>query len=474
MSAAATEAGILEVEERGIERVPEDQRSDQTPLEIGILWFTVNFVLSSVTTGALAIPAFGLGLWDSLLAVVLWNVVGILPVALFCPLGPLTGLRQMVIARYSFGWDGAKLTALFNIAACIGWSTVNVIIGGSLFHSIWGWPFWVCVVIIAGATTLVSVYGYNLVRRYEDYAWIPLAVAFAIMAVTAVPHIHGVATPAFTMAFFASWVSYGAAIAGFAIGWSSYASDYSVYMKKDTPFASVFWWTFIGEFVACVSLESFGVLLTTWLGRNVFGTDVLSGSVKPLGTVAGDILLLVLVLSVVANNIPNDYSMGLTIQVLGKAWERVKRWVWTLIGAILYTLLAILIVQIYGFTVSNTLTDFLLLVVYWLGPFSIIVGLEHFVFRKGDYDLDAWDDSNRLPRGITPAVIAFVLGLIGAALGANQVKYQGPIGTWFGGDLGFELGTLVAGVTYYVLRLRELRSSSAGTIAAFERRAQRR
>ncbi len=459
MSAAVAEPAVLEVEERGIQRVPDDERTDQTPVQTGILWFTVNFVLSSVTTGALAIPAFRLGLWDSLLAVVLWNAIGIIPVALFCSWGPFTGLRQMVIARYSFGWDGAKLIALFNVAACLGWSMVNVVIGGSLFHSIWGWPFWVCVLIIAGLTTIVSVYGYHLVQRYERYAWIPLAVIFAIIAVTAAPHMKAVPTPAWSLLFFASWVSYGGAIAGFAIGWSSYASDYSAYMRRNSNPISVFWWTFIGEFAACVLLESLGVLLTTW--HPAFGTDVLSLAARPLGVVWADILLLGLVASVVANNIPNDYSLGLTIQVLGKGWESVRRWVWTLVGAVIYTVVAIVLIQVGGATVSDTLTDFLLLIAYWLGPFSIILIMDHFLFRRGQYNLDAWDDSNLLARGINAAVIAFIAGLIGAALGADQLKYQGPIGKAFGGDLGFELGTVVAAIVYFVLRTYFMKGTPA-------------
>lgn len=459
MSVAVAEPAVLEVEERGIQRVPDSERTDQTPVQTGILWFTVNFVLSSVTTGALAIPAFRLGLWDSLLAIVLWNALGILPVALFCSWGPFTGLRQMVIARFSFGWDGAKLTALFNIAACLGWSMVNVVIGGSLFHSIWGWPFWVCVLIIAGLTTIVSVYGYQLVQHYERYAWIPLAVIFAIIAITAAPHMKVVPTPAWSLAYFASWVSYGGAIVGFAIGWTSYASDYSVYMRRNTARSSVFWWTFIGEFAACVLLESLGVLLTTW--HAAFGTDVLSLAVTPLGTVPADILLLGLVASVVANNIPNDYSLGLTIQVLGKGWEAVKRWVWTLAGAVIYTAVAIILIQVGGATVSDTLTDFLLLVAYWLGPFAVILAMEHFLFRRGQYNLSAWDDGNRLPRGINAATIAFIIGLIGAALGANQLKYQGPVGKAFGGDLGFELGTVLAAISYFILRAYVMKATPA-------------
>jgi NCS1 nucleoside transporter family len=464
MSALAVqaEAPAFEVEERGIQRVPENERTNQTAMQTGILWFTVNFVLSSVTTGALAISAFGLGLWDSLLAVVLFNAIGIIPVALFCSWGPFTGLRQMVIARYSFGWDGAKLTALFNIAACIGWSMVNVVIGGSLFHSVWGWPFWVCVLIIAGLTTVVSIYGYQLVQGYERYAWIPLAVIFAIITITAAPHMKNVNATATN--HFAMWMGFGGAVAGFAIGWSSYASDYSVYMRRDSDRRSIFWWTFIGEFAACVLLMSLGVLLTTW-HTNAFGTDVLSTATQPLGSVWSDILLLGLVASVVANNIPNDYSLGLTVQVLGKGWEAVRRWVWTLIGAAIYTVAAIALIQVYGATVSETLTFFLLMVAYWLGPLSIILALEHFVFRRGRYDLDAWDDSTRLHRGINAATISFILGLVGAALGANQYvpphQFAGPIGNWFGGDLGFEIGTIVAGVSYFILRSYVMKDTPA-------------
>lgn len=40
--------------------------------------------------------------------------------------GPKLGLRQMTSARYSWGWWGAKIVALLNCIACVGWSSVNV------------------------------------------------------------------------------------------------------------------------------------------------------------------------------------------------------------------------------------------------------------------------------------------------------------------------------------------------------------
>jgi len=70
--------------------------------------------------------------------IVLFNVLGVLPVAFFATLGPRLGLRQMTISRYSFGWHGAKIMALFNVAACIGWSAVNVIVGAQIVTAISG------------------------------------------------------------------------------------------------------------------------------------------------------------------------------------------------------------------------------------------------------------------------------------------------------------------------------------------------
>ena len=73
---------------------------------------------------------------------------------------------------------------------------------------------------------------------------------------------------------------------------------------------------------------------------------------------------MLLALSIVANNIPNAYSIGLSMQVLGKSFQRVGRIIWTLYGAVFYMLIAIPAVSDF----NNTLSDFLLIIAYWLGP----------------------------------------------------------------------------------------------------------
>src|SRR5258708_31677801 len=105
------------------------------------------------------------------------------------------------------------------------------------------------------------------------------------------------------------------------------------------------------------------------------GGDLLAGVASPLGGF-GTFLVALLALSVIANNIPNDYSLGLSMQVLGKAFQRVKRYVWTLIGAVVYVAIALPAAANFNVTLEN----FLLIIAYWLGPWAIILILEHFVF----------------------------------------------------------------------------------------------
>ena len=184
------------LETHGIERVSPTTRTHVRIFDNFTMWLSANLVISTVALGALAIPVFGLGFWDAFGVIVVFNILGILPVAFFSTLGPKLGLRQMTISRFSFGWVGAIIMALFNVAACIGWSAVNVIVGGQLVANITNGavPRWAGIIIIAILTTVVSIYGYRYVHRYERYAWIPMAIIFVIMAIVAAPHFSIVAT----------------------------------------------------------------------------------------------------------------------------------------------------------------------------------------------------------------------------------------------------------------------------------------
>lgn len=96
-------AGKFGVEQRGIERVPSDERDSAHISQVGTMWLSANMVVSSFALGALAYPIFYLGFIDTILIIFFVNLLGILPVCFFSTFGPKFGLRQMVLSRFFFG-----------------------------------------------------------------------------------------------------------------------------------------------------------------------------------------------------------------------------------------------------------------------------------------------------------------------------------------------------------------------------------
>ena len=481
------------LERHGIERVSPETRTHVRIFDNFTMWLSANLVISTIALGVLARQVFFLGFFDSLAIIIIFNVLGTLPPAIFSTLGPRLGLRQMTISRFAFGWVGGIIMAVFNIAACIGWSAVNVVVGGQLIVSL------ACgaavpaqctahvlgiamngsvlealgILLIAILTTLVSLYGYRYVHRYERYAWIPMLIIFIILAVISAQHFTVAAFPGWGAAEIASLISFGGAVYGFATGWSSYAADYNVNQPEDTKPARVFWLTFLGIFIPCVVLEVLGMMLASW-GPNLPGGQLLAYALGPLGSF-GKLLVFLLALSIIANNIPNDYSLGLTAQVLGHTLQRVPRYVWTLIGAVIYVIIALLTAASF----NETLVSFLLLVSYWLGPWAIILIVEHFVIRKGRYNANDWNHAGRLPIGWA-ALVSMAVGLFGVFLGfaqawvinGNVTPITGAIGGLinkpFGMDVGFELGVVFSLIVYLILRPIELRANRARTFGSEE------
>ncbi|HEX8983468.1 MAG TPA: cytosine permease [Ktedonobacterales bacterium] len=441
-------------ETTGIERVEEHERAHTQLLDTMWLWWSANSVVATVAVGALSFY-FGLGFWGSIGIIVLFNVLGALPVAFLSTLGPKTGLAQMPLSRFAFGIQGAKLPALFNAIACIGWSAVNALIGASLLESWSGGKISkvVALLILAVLTTIVSVFGYFIVHRYERIAWIPMFLLFGYVFYAASPHFNtNIPSSVTGLALFSSIMTFGGIVFGFAVGWTSYAADYTRRQPHSTPAGKVFTYALLGVTLPCIILEVLGVLLASTLGPKDSLPDagtLISHNIG--GGILASIVVLLLAFSTIANNVPNDYSFALSLQVLG---VNIPRWILTLVGAVAYILIALLIAQ--GFNAN--LEGFLLLIAYWLGGYAAISFIEDRL-RKGSYPVADYTDASKMPPGIA-AVASMVIGLIAAAFGINQaatINFEGPLSKALAdADIGFPLAIIVTGIVYYFLRKWEM------------------
>ncbi|KAI0397408.1 purine-cytosine permease [Xylariaceae sp. FL0594] len=462
-------AGKLGVEQRGIERVPSNERTDSSMSEVGTLWLAANMVVSAFAIGALAVPVFGLGFVDAALTIVFVNLLATVPACIFSTFGPKFGLRQMVLSRFFFGYYGVKLVACFNILACIGWSAVNVIVGAQLFHAINpNFPGFAGILVIAISTFVICTFGYKIVHIYENWSWIPSFIVFLIVLGTFAHSGHFTSPPLATgRAEAGAVLSFAASVFGFGTGWTSYAADYTVYQPVNRSRVSIYLWTFGGLMFPLLFTELLGAAIGTAMINNQAYSEAYASSgvggllaqvlVPTLGRF-GEFCVAILALSIVANNCPNIYSVSLTLQVLAQATQRVPRFIWTAVGTGVY--IAIAIPGYDHFEVA--LENFLLIIGYWLAIYEGVSLVEHFVFRRGfaGYRPEDYTDAKKLPPGIA-ALSAFAVGIVGAVLGLSQSWYTGPIGKLcggeLGGDVGFELAFSFSAVTYLCLRTFERR-----------------
>lgn len=456
-------AGKLNVEQRGVERVPENERTDTSYFNIGSMWLAADMVSSSFAIGVLGISSFDLGTIDAFLVCLFFNLLGILTVCFFSCFGPPFGLRQMVLSRYWFGWYPVKIIAILNVIACIGWSASNAIVGAQLLNAVNGTvPGFAGILIITFCTLFVTFAGYKVVHIYEKWSWIPTFIVFMIvLGVFAhsgdfqnIPM--GVGTSEM-----GKCLSFGSTVYGFATGWTSYAADYTVYQPADRSRRKVFISTWLGLIFPLLLTEFLGIAVMSasaingqdnkyFDGYQTSGNGGLIGAVlDPLGGF-GKFCLVILALSIIANNCPNIYSVSLTLQVLHERTQRVPRFIWTFLASCVS-----LAIAIPGYSHFETvLENFMNLIAYWLAIYSGITVSDHFIFKRGfgGYRIEIYDKPNKLPIGIA-ASIAFCFGVAGVAVGMSQSWWTGPIAHHAGdGDVGFELGFAFAFTVYTALR----------------------
>jgi NCS1 nucleoside transporter family len=343
---------------------------------------------------------------------------------------------------------------------------VNSIVGGQVITELSDGkcPLVVGVILIAIVSLIVALLGYKFVHYFERFSWIIMIILFCIVAGLGAKHF--VNTPMGSgSGEAASVLSFGGAVFGFAVAWISLTADYNVNMSVDIPRWKVFFWTYLGLFMSLNLIEWLGAAcMAATVANPAWASAYKTGSVggligavlEPVGGF-GKFCLVLLAFSIVANNIPNNYSLGLSAQVLGNWAMKIPRFIWTFVGVIVYVIAAVA-----GRDHFATILDsFLLCMGYWLTPFFVVIFEEHLIFRRGVYNLEDWANKNALPVGIA-ALFSFAVGVVLAVMGMSQEWYVGPLALKagpapFGADIGFELGFGFTAILYPPLRFLEHR-----------------
>ncbi len=443
------------VEPGGVELIPLEARHGR-PLQLLWTWASPNLEFATVGVGILGVLFWGLSFWQCMAAIIIGTGLGAAAQGVLSTWGPESGLCQMVLSRAGFGFFGNILPAGLNaVLAGIGWFAVNSISGALALHALWGsLPKPLCLVIVVAAQLVIAFLGHNLVVVYERFAFPVLALVFAVGLVVVLSKSHPGAAGSGGLPTTGAFLLMVGASFGYAAGWNPYASDYTRYLPPTTPKLPVALYAALGIFVSCVALEIGGAAMVTAAGK---AADIDPGVYTGLmPDWLGKVTLLCIAIGAVAANVLNIYSGSMSFMALG---IRLPTHIARAVVAAVFGVIGF-IVALAGLHNSGANYEaFLLVIAYWIGPWLGVVLTDRFLRR--DIDRFAVLSDTRYQNWAGP--IAMLLGMaVSILLFSNQEKFTAWVPKHHPafGDITFEVGFVVAAISYAVL-VRVIRPRSA-------------
>ncbi|KAI1767178.1 permease for cytosine/purines, uracil, thiamine, allantoin-domain-containing protein [Hypoxylon sp. FL1150] len=451
------------IEERGVMPVASGDRTATNYNSYFSIWACMNINLLPITFGLLG-PSYGLGLRDCALVILFFCLLTAAIPAYLGTLGPKTGLRQMIQARFSFGRYLVSIPVILNLATLTGFCVVICVIGGQCLSAVAGVSLTpaVGIVIMGVLALLISFCGYNVLHQYERWAWIPALVAIIIATGCGGS---GLREQAPTEAATAGGVlSFGMIIASYMLPYACLASDFTTYLNPKFSSVRLFLYGYTGLVVPSVLLMVLGAAIggaITSISEWEEGYEetqvggVLAAMLSRAGGF-GKFVVVVLSLTLLGNIAATMYSITLNFQILIPQLVVVPRYIFSIVVTAIIVPISVKAATDFFASLEN----FIALIGYWSAAFVAVLIVEHNVFRGGRYDTydhDSWNVASRLPWGVA-ALMASALSFALVIPSMSQVWFEGPIAER-SGDIGFEMAFAVTAFLYLPLRYIERRLS---------------
>jgi purine-cytosine permease-like protein len=466
----AAAPAITSIEQRGIEHVPDDSRWGG-PSSLFWMWAGAVWNVEFVVYGALAIVVFGLSFAQAVVVILIGNLSYLLT-GLASVQGPQAGTTTFAISRASFGPRGNKLPSFFNWLTQVGFEIEGIaliVFAAILLASKAGFTAGtaakvIFIILAMAIQAVLPLLGHAAVLKVLRWLAIPFVVLFTVMAALTTSKVnlhvpaHGASWGALTI-FLALVISAG------GLGWTENANDYSRYLPQAADKRRIVLAVALGAAIPSALLEVLGAAVATGVPAATSVNGLISGFpgwfIVPY--------LIFAILQLFSINTLDLYSSGVTLQSLV---PRLKRLHCVAIDTVICgALAAYAVFSAHFFTL---LTDFILFIILWLGPWCAIYLVDSYL-RRNRYDHDALLDERggryfRHGGFHWPAIIAQVLGMVVAALWLNAYSpYVGFLASRHGGPLGSDfsvfLGLLAGGVVYWLLASKPVRAEGQATPA---------
>src|SRR5580658_7872462 len=408
---AATEQ-VLRFEASTIHPIALDQRHG-TARDLFTVWFGSNIMMLTIITGALAVTVFRLSFAWAVVALIVGNLVGAIFMALHAAQGPTLGVPQMVQTRGQFGSFGSILVVAVVIIMYVGFFASNLVLGGqsiaAIFPSV---HVFVGIVLMGLISVAGAVFGYDLIHAYARI------MSWACGLVLA-------------LAFF--WIVF---VHGLPDGFLQH-----------------------GKFSATG-------LLGAMVGASIVGDDITAGLASLTDRMA-PLVFIVFSVGMLVGNAMNIYCGSLSALTIGQTlWPN-----WTpkararAITATVLLLIALGLALIGKDSFLVKYTDFILLLLYVLVPWTAINLVDYYLVQHGSYDVASFmrADGGIYGRVNVAAVMCYVLGILVQVPFFSSPMYTGIAARAMNGaDLSWIIGLAITSPVYYYAA----RWSGVGTLSA--------
>lgn len=433
---------------------------------ITALWVGMSICVPTYTLGGVLTAYFGLTVGEALLAILLANVVVLVPLTLNAFPGTKYGIPFPVLLRSSFGIIGSNVPCLIRALVACGWFGIQTMFGGLAIHLFFGAisPEWKALGGTGEVIGFLLFWTLNLwvvLRGAESIKWLETLSAPLLMLVGAgllfwaLPNVsisELMAQPpkrpegASVTGYFLAGLT---AMVGFWATLSLNIPDFSRYAKsqKDQIVGQI-----IGLPLTMFLFAALGVVLTaasaSLVGETVSDPVSLIGHIQnPLWVALAMALIIIATLS--TNTAANIVSPTNDFQNLAPKWIGRTSAV-MLTGVVGLLLMAHELLKKLGLIVSDVslesvYSNWLLGYSSLLGPIAGIMVVDYFLIRRQTLDLAGLYRDDVYPAWNLAGFVAFGVPVALTLLSLGSTAFS-----WFY-DYGWFTGSALGGLIYYML-----------------------
>lgn len=433
---------------------------------ITALWIGMSICVPTYTLGGVLTAYFGLSVGEALLAILLANIVVLIPLTLNAFAGTKYGIPFPVLLRSSFGIIGSNVPCLIRALVACGWFGIQTLFGGLAIHLFLGSVFegWKSLGGTGEVIGFMLFWALNLwvvLRGAESIKWLetlsaPLLVLVGIgLLVWALPNVSMtelLAQPAkrpegaSVYGYFFAGLT---AMVGFWATLSLNIPDFSRYAKsqKDQIMGQIF-----GLPLTMFLFAALGVVMTAasekLVGVTVSDPVSLIGHIQSPGWVALA-MALIIIATLSTNTAANIVSPTNDFQnIAPKLINRTKAVMLTgLVGLVLmgHELLKKLGLLVSDVSLETVYSNWLLGYSSLLGPIAGIMVVDYFIIRQQKLDLAGLYHDGVYPAWNWNGFIAFGVPVVLTLLSLGSSAFS-----WFY-DFGWFTGSLLGAAIYYAL-----------------------